>query len=354
MHNLIIPMAGKSSRFKGLRPKWMLTHPKTNRFMATEAISGINLESFDKVYFVCLKLHQEKYSFKKGFLNDIESLSLGNKVEIIFLDKPTSSQSETVKIAIEKGNIKGSIFIKDCDGFFRANIPLSTNCVAYFDLNNITNINARSKSYIELDSNKFLTNIVEKKVISSTFSVGGYGFKNALDIVKTFNNISSQKGEIYVSHIIFEMLLSGEKFSGVETAEFLDWGTLEDWNNYKSKYKCFFIDIDGTLITNSSKHFPPYIGEGAPLTENINLLKNLQKTEKVHIVLTTSRSSIFREKTINELAKYGIPYNQLIMDLPHCQRLLINDYSLTNPYPTATSINLNRNSDDLKSFFSYI
>ena len=147
------------------------------------------------------------------------------------------------------------------------------------------------------------------------------------------------------------MLLSGEKFSGVETVEFLDWGTIEDWNNYKSKYKCLFIDIDGTLITNSSKHFPPYIGQGDPLTENINLLKNLQKTEKAYIVLTTSRSSSFREKTINELSKYGIPYDQLIMDLPHCQRLLINDYSLSNPYPTATSINLIRNSDDLKSFF---
>ena len=71
-------MAGKSSRFKGLRPKWMLTHPKTNRFMVTEAISGINLESFDKIYFVCLRSHEEKYSFKKGFLDDIRSLSIEN------------------------------------------------------------------------------------------------------------------------------------------------------------------------------------------------------------------------------------------------------------------------------------
>ena len=26
--NLIIPMAGKSSRFPNMRPKWMLTHPQ--------------------------------------------------------------------------------------------------------------------------------------------------------------------------------------------------------------------------------------------------------------------------------------------------------------------------------------
>ena len=114
-------MTGKSSRFEGLRPKWMLTHPRTNRFMVTEAISGMNLDSFDSIYFVCLKSHEEKYSFKKGFLDDIRSLFIENKVEIIFLDKPNSSQSETVKKAIEIGDIKGSIFVKDCDAFFKAN-----------------------------------------------------------------------------------------------------------------------------------------------------------------------------------------------------------------------------------------
>ena len=95
---------------------------------------------------------------------------------------------------------------------FLKRITLGSNCFTYFDLNNITNINARTKSYIELDINQYLTNIVEKKVISSTFSVEGYGFENALEFVETFNNISNLEGEIYVSHIIFKMLLSGSKF----------------------------------------------------------------------------------------------------------------------------------------------
>ena len=56
MKNLLIPMAGKSSRFPGMRPKWMLTHPMTNRFMVTEAILGINLDFFDSIYFIFLLL----------------------------------------------------------------------------------------------------------------------------------------------------------------------------------------------------------------------------------------------------------------------------------------------------------
>ena len=47
---------------------------------------------------------------------------------------------------------------------------------AYFDLNDMDDINARTKSYVDLDVNDVVTNIVEKKVISSTFSSGGYGF----------------------------------------------------------------------------------------------------------------------------------------------------------------------------------
>jgi hypothetical protein len=46
MKNLIIPMAGKSSRFPNMKPKWMLTHPMKNRFMGIESILGLNLRIF--------------------------------------------------------------------------------------------------------------------------------------------------------------------------------------------------------------------------------------------------------------------------------------------------------------------
>ena len=59
-------------------------------------------------------------------------------------------------------------------------------------------------------------------------------------------------GEWYISHIIFEMMLSGSTFYGTKTTDFKDWGTLDAWNKYKSQYKCLFVDIDGTLVTNSS------------------------------------------------------------------------------------------------------
>jgi len=76
MKSLIIPMAGKSSRFPNMRPKWMLTHPKQNRFMVIESISGLNLEFFDKVYFVVLREHEDTYQFSNGLFVEIAQLGI--------------------------------------------------------------------------------------------------------------------------------------------------------------------------------------------------------------------------------------------------------------------------------------
>ena len=158
-------------------------------------------------------------------------------------------------------------------------------------------------------------------------------------------------GECYISHIIFEMMLSGSTFYGTKTTDFKDWGTLDAWNKYKSQYKCLFVDIDGTLITNSSHHFPPYVGSGEPIENNIDFLAELHEQGKAKIVLTTSRPERLRQITIMELQTKGIPYDELVMGLPHCQRVIINDFARSNPYPSCKAINIPRNTDELKDYF---
>ena len=352
MKTLIVPMAGRSSRYPGLRPKWMLSHPMSNTFMGIAAILGLNLDFFDKIYFVALQEHQNKYQFQQGFLEELATFNLLEKSEVVLLDKETQSQSETVCKVIELKGIEGFIFIKDSDGYYECNILDEVNQVAYFDLNAMDDINARSKSYVELDINGALTNIVEKKVISSTFSTGGYGFASASEFVQAYNKIIDYDWECYVSHIIFEMILSGTKFVGLKTSNFKDWGTIDAWNKYKSQYKCLFVDIDGTLVTNSSCHFPPYIGDGVPLSENIELLQKLHSSGKVKIVLTTSRPKRYEEVTLKELEEKNIPFDELIMGLPHSQRIVINDFAKSNPYPSCSAINIPRDQNILKEFLS--
>ena len=329
----------------------MLSHPMTNRLMVTEAISGLNLDFFDNIYFLCLQEHEDKYSFMKGFVAELDDAGLRAKSNIVLLPEQTDSQSETVYTFLSGYDLDGFIFIKDSDGFYRCDVE-ERNQVAYFDLNDMDDINARTKSYVDLDVNDVVTNIVEKKVISSTFSSGGYGFADAKEFCKTFEKLQDMDGECYISHIIFEMMLSGSTFYGTKTTDFKDWGTLDAWNKYKSQYKCLFVDIDGTLITNSSHHFPPYTGSGEPIEDNIDLLAELHEQGKAKIILTTSRPERLRQLTIQELQTKGIPFDDLVMGLPHCQRIVINDFARSNPYPSCKSINIPRNTDDLKEYFS--
>ena len=328
----------------------MLSHPMTNRMMVTEAISGLNLDFFDHIYFICLQQHEDKYQFMKGFVSELDDAGLREKSNIVLLPEQTDSQSETVYTFLSGYDLDGFVFIKDSDGFYRCDVE-ERNQVAYFDLNDMDDINARTKSYVDLDVNDVVTNIVEKKVISSTFSSGGYGFADAKEFCKTFEKLQDMDGECYISHIIFEMMLSGSTFYGTKTTGFKDWGTLDAWNKYKSQYKCLFVDIDGTLITNSSHHFPPYVGSGEPIENNIDFLAELHEQGKTKIVLTTSRPDKFRQLTIMELQTKGIPFDELVMGLPHCQRVIINDFARSNPYPSCKAINIPRNTDDLMEYF---
>ncbi len=342
---LIVPMAGRSSRFPNMKPKWMLTHPN-GKFMVIEAIRGLNLQDFDTIIFVCLKEHEEIHGFTKGFREELEELNLNDKFEILYLNETTKHQSETVAKAIESFNIKGQIFVKDSDNYFTVNYK-GDNSVCFEDLNRSGLIKPKNKSYISTDEHGFINNIVEKKVISSNFCVGGYGFESAQEFIQNMNKIDAT-GEVYLSNVIYEMMLHGKKFRSTPVAHYKDWGTLEDWDRFKRSYASLFLDIDGTLVKNSSAHFPPYIGNTPVLEENADIIRKLYASGKFQVILTTSRPEKYRNETIAQMKNENIPFDHLIMGLYHAKRIIINDYSKSNPYKSCDSINLKRDSQDLK------
>ena len=60
MATLIIPCAGKSSRFPNMKPKWMLTHPD-GKLMIEKSIEQLPLEVFDRIVITIVKEHCETY-----------------------------------------------------------------------------------------------------------------------------------------------------------------------------------------------------------------------------------------------------------------------------------------------------
>ena len=342
-------MMGKSTRFPNLRPKWMLTHPNGG-FMAIEAIKGLNLSTFDTIYFVTHQKYEDQYQFVEGFRQEIKKMNYKINIEFVLLKEQTNSQPETVYECIRKMNITGFILVKDSDNFFIAKIDDNNNGVCYYDLNDGDEFNARNKSYIQFDKNGLIENIVEKKIVSSTFSVGGYAFKSAQEFCSYFEKVKEVSEEIYISNIIFEMLLDGHAFVGIKTERYEDWGTLQEWNKFKKTFKTLFIDLDGVLIENTSHKMAPFMGSGTPLSENIKFLRELYDTGRVMVIIVTARPDEYRTQTELELYKHGIPCDYLLMNLPHAQRIVINDFANSNPFPACSAVNLQRNSDNLREY----
>ncbi|WP_305818605.1 hypothetical protein [Photobacterium leiognathi] len=145
------------------------------KLMIEKSIENIDLDVFDRVVVVCLKEHLEKYTSRNMVLESFAK-SCGVKPELVILEEPTSSQSDTIYQAIKRGNIEGSIFIKDCDNLFTCS-PEPINAVTTINLNDIELVDAKNKSYVEIDSLDVISNIVEKEVISNFFCCGGYSFR---------------------------------------------------------------------------------------------------------------------------------------------------------------------------------
>ena len=352
MSTLLLPVAGKSSRFPGMRPKWLLTMP-SGRLMLEESCKGLELAKYDRIVVVCLQEHLDEYVDEGRLLQSLRA-NLREDVEICALDSATSSHAETVYEGILKAGIIGPVYLKDCDNVFKDAIH-ATNVIATIDLNDVGLIDAKNKSYVEISDIGHVTNIIEKKVISNYFCCGGYSFESARAFCDAFEGIRDQHsgGEIYVSHVVYRLMLNGEVFSASVASDYVDWGTVQEYRDFCGKHLTVFCDVDGVLLENGSK-FGKDGWASEAIKDNVRVLAGLQKKGLLYLVVTTSRPIDERSYVEDKLRELGLKVDQYVASLPHTKRALINDFSATNPYPSAVAINLERNSLDLGAYMSFL
>lgn len=225
MFNLIVPIAANFDSGVKFPPK--VFQKNTTSLYGIESILTIrNVKSFSAIYFSLLKRHSVKWNLKHHFEEEFKWLGL-TKAKVIELDEPTKNQPETIYRTIKKANIVGPIFIKDADCSFSCK-ALPGNSVAIYPLEKLSWVNPQHKSYVCVDDNFYITNIIEKRVIGNFFSAGGYGFKNSQDFCDVFEKIGNQTG-LYLSHIVYSMLLDGVQFRPIEVDNYIDFETI--WNH---------------------------------------------------------------------------------------------------------------------------
>jgi len=347
---LIIPAAGLSTRYALSRPKFLLQHP-SGLTMLSAGLVGIGKYDFDEAIIVSLKRYFSDIS-EASLSNEVSSV-LNCPVKFVLLEEPTASMVDSIAAGIETMSIDGPIVVKDSDNLVAldSNELIGRNFLVYAELEKFTSVKVANKSFVEIDSQGFISNIVEKRIISAEINSGLIGFQSASDFLRAMQKVSGAR-EKYVSDIVRYLLGDGEVFWGQSASDYIDWGTLIEWKRYCSTFATIFVDIDGVLVTNEN----PHGNEGKnwfsfrPITENVEPLMQGVNLGKYVVVFTTSRSEKYREGLTKSLSDLGFKNFELIMGLPHAKRILINDFAPTNPYPSALAINLERNSTRLAEY----
>jgi hypothetical protein len=311
-------------------------------------IDSIKSFKLISVTFIILKKHNILFNVKDILLN------ISKKYNVIFnihiINKLTNGPAESAFHYLSKQpNIK-NIIIRDCDSLIEVNNIKNNNFVVYTDISKQEINFPGSKSFIKFNLDNRISDIFEKNIVSPYISIGIYGFYSSFLFNKAFIAVKSRiiNNEIYISHVIRELISENYDFWAIKAKLYVDLGTSKEFTKYQKISSCFICDIDGVIIKNQSEYFNnnTYDDKPIPLSNNVSTLLNLSSNGAT-IIFVTARKNKYRKLTNNILRSLGFINFTLIMGLPHAPRILINDFADSNQYPSALSINIKRDDDNL-------
>lgn len=216
--SLIVPAAAHKPEYEENLPKIFRLNEKGIAH-CIEAAIGLDLDMFPDVYFTILRQHDERYGVAEMLKIQLDRVGL-SRAKIVVLDAPTTSQAATIYETIQRENIKGPVFIKDADCSFKAEI-FPQNGIVVFPLEKLSQVNPQHKSYVAVDDMQFITNTIEKRVIDHYFNAGGYCFEDAQTFCGYYERYADKKG-LYLSHIVYSMLLDKFSFRPFVAEEYKD------------------------------------------------------------------------------------------------------------------------------------
>lgn len=244
MRTLIIPCAG--SRMVDNLPLFLNVHPDGS-LLAQKAIQGIFCENYDRIIYTVLKDAEDEYGASETIRN-----AFGNSenVEVVVLEEKTGGPAETVYKTLIEADVQGEFVVRDSHAYIELESDFSGNFVAGLDLTEYekTIENLRSKSFIVLNEQRKVLDVVEKHFCSDVISAGVYGFASANDYKMAYERLSDPNypiKKLYLSHMISYLIGYKQRvFHSVKVTKFEDWSTKSAWQKVQKSYATCFIDID--------------------------------------------------------------------------------------------------------------
>ena len=206
--NLIVPMV--TNQLKGFPIEYQYNNEGVMK--CVEAISGLPLKQFTDIYFIISKQADIEWHLETKIRWDLcrllhkDKLDSNTDIKFIKLEDQTKSQVETIYNAIIQSHVEGSIFIKDADNSFTLNKIQFCNSVCIYSIEDCTVFEPQHKSYVSIDDNMLITNIIEKRVVSKYFNCGGYSFKDANCFIEAYDHFKDYD-HVYLSHLIYYLML---------------------------------------------------------------------------------------------------------------------------------------------------
>ncbi|WP_051184880.1 hypothetical protein [Desulfatiglans anilini] len=293
--NLIVPIAADKPEWVDTAPYMFDLHPLGN-LMVFESIRGLMLEEFDRIYITILRKHDERFHLKPLLERQFEVAGMFEKLRVVVLENPTRNQPETIAKTIEHEKIKGPILIKDSDNYFECSLE-PTNNIAIFPLDALEKVNPSDKSYVAIDDGFYITNIIEKKIISRYFCAGGYSFESAAIYMKFYRRFA-HCDILYLSHIIYGMLMDQLSFRPCQVSNYLDWGTQQEWREYCASYKTIFLAFE-MLQTNKKEDF-------------VRKIRRLYESGTARLIIIAGNNRLMQSDYQVCLAEAGIKYHEII------------------------------------------
>ena len=230
--NVLIPMAGAGSRFE----KAGYTFPKPlidvrGKPMIQAVVDNINIEA--QHIFIVQESHYKQYNLQET----LEQISPGCK--IVTVNGVTEGAACTTLLARDLINTDEPLLIANSDQF----IEWDSNEFMYsmvgdgVDGGILTFYSKHPKwSYAKLNADGFVSEVQEKKPISTKATVGIYFWKKGSDYIKyadkMISNNTRVNGEFYVCPVYNEAIQSGLKIKIFDIPKMWGLGTPEDLNYF--------------------------------------------------------------------------------------------------------------------------
>lgn len=338
---VIIPLGGIGDRFK----KYGYSEPKPlinviGKPIISWLFDNLILKKISKVI-IPYNRELERYRFEEFLM-----AKYGKLTEFIFqkleydTDGPVETIIEGLKLLEKNNESDCPILSLDCDNFYYDDIISlwnGKNALILFEDNSDTTC----YSYVKIEKDNLISDIVEKEKISTYACTGAYGFRS-WRLLKSYcdliirDNIR-QKNEYYVSAVIKRMISEGEHFYPhiIDKQKYVCLGTplhVRIFANEVIKTPlimrdirvCF--DLDNTLVSYPKKHDDYSTVE--PIQKNIDLLKKLKELGCTIIIYTARRmktcggnnGKIIKQIgliTLETLDKFNIPYDELYFGKPY-------------------------------------